>query len=111
MVSGDAAIYFDYNPPIITNTVSTTFVEELSIADYAINQIQVYPNPTSRQLNINSTDNLQVENMTLFDIHGKTIKQIEGSQRQIDMQNLEAGIYFLKIQTEHGESTKKIIKR
>ncbi len=111
MVSGNAAIYFDYNPPIITNTVSTTFVEELSIVDYAMNQIQVYPNPTSRQLNINSTYNLQVENMTLFDIKGKTIKQIEGGQRQINMQNLEAGIYFLKIQTEHGESTQKIIKR
>src|SRR5690554_2905540 len=33
VITGDAAIYFDFNAPIITNVVSTTVIESLGISD------------------------------------------------------------------------------
>ena len=53
VITGLANIYFDFNAPIITNTVSTEIVEPLSLNDYSIeNQVTLYPNPTSGLLNL-----------------------------------------------------------
>src|SRR5690606_18807090 len=50
IISGDAAIYFDFNPPIITNMVLTEIVEFLGLTDNTapVNQVIIYPNPTNK---------------------------------------------------------------
>jgi len=76
------------------------------------NPIQVYPNPTSGQLTIDNGE-LTIENVEIFDMMGKKIFEEKDNLtvlRSYDLTLFPTGIYFLKITTEQGMITKKIIK-
>jgi len=77
-------------------------------------QITVYPNPTNGELRIENGE-LRINNVEVYDIMGKKLSShpliITSSNHLIDISNLSAGVYFLKITTEKGIVTKKIIKQ
>ncbi|MFD2909050.1 T9SS type A sorting domain-containing protein [Flavobacterium ardleyense] len=75
--------------------------------------ISLFPNPASTVINLSSTNNLSLEKFTIIDINGRTIKSIDASgvDASIDVSDLNAGVYFLNIQTTEGNSTKKFIKQ
>ena len=66
--------------------------------------IQVYPNPTRGEL--------KIENVEVYNITGqKIIFNFQLSTfNSFDISHLPSGIYFLRIQTENGTVTRKIIK-
>jgi len=111
-IENTAYIFFDFNPPIITNTTETTFVETLTVDDVPTITVEVYPNPTSDVLYINSNESL--EKLTIYNSLGQSIRaeDVEGINSQIDMSNLDTGIYFISLQTISGSSKyKQIIKK
>ena len=77
--------------------------------------IFVYPNPTSGILKLNISEvTLPGLQYLLFDSNGKLIsqKKVEGNETEVSLSQLQAGIYFMKIQTGTAElRTFKIIKR
>jgi len=78
-------------------------------------QIELYPNPTTGMLTINN-EQLTMNNVAVFDIYGRKQKaecRMQNAERaiEIDLTELETGIYFIKIYTEKGVVTKKVIKR
>ncbi len=106
-VNNDAYIYFDFNPPIITNMVSTTFVSTLnnivnSEADY-----HIYPNPSDGIINIESPHLISV---SLYSIEGKLLKDFNESGI-INLTNFSCGIYLLNIKTANGSYIEKIIRK
>ena len=111
--SNDAEIYFDYNAPIITNDELTTVAENLSIeASELQTVVSIYPNPVSDYLNVKSKESLK--QIAIYDIQGRQIKTIaltgNTTTTKVDMSSLSKGVYFVKIKTELGEQTSKIIK-
>jgi len=71
-------------------------------------QIEIYPNPVSSDLFIEST--LQFQKISLFDTSGNLINSFE-NQNQIDMSKYEAGIYIIHIEDEQGRVySRKILK-
>jgi len=73
-------------------------------------QLQVYPNPTTGQLTINN-EQLTINNVEIFDIYGKKHHLITSSSNHlINISHLPAGVYFVKITTDTGIQTQKIIK-
>ena len=86
-------------------------------------RITVYPNPTNGEFKVQSSK-FKVQSVEVFDVMGKkfpfVIPNAVRNPEQygpkpdgvvIDISHLSAGIYFLKIQTETGIVTKKIIKQ
>jgi M6 family metalloprotease-like protein len=74
--------------------------------------IVIYPNPTTGELRITS-DKLQIMDVDIFDVYGKKLSsyhQIPSSSHLINISHLSPGIYFVKIKTETGTVTQKIIK-
>ena len=72
------------------------------------------PNPFTTRLELFNTNNLQLS-LTLYDIFGNVLKQTtETSNKTLAIENLDSlskGIYFLKAETENGQSlTFKVIK-
>jgi len=68
-----------------------------NIIDYYLNDISIYPNPSSDILNIKSLEEI---NYTIFDLKGSKILYGE-SQNQItiiDVSNLNAGLYILSLE-------------
>ncbi len=74
------------------------------------NQISIYPNPISDVLKINTTE--QLLKVQLFDNLGH-IQQIKAnSDNMFDISSINAGMYFLQIETVNGrKETHKIMKK
>lgn len=74
-------------------------------------KIKVSPNPVVDILNLSLKD-VKLSSYELYSINGRLFKMGNSNRRNfIDIRELPAGIYFLKLITESGTITKKIIKR
>jgi hypothetical protein len=70
--------------------------------------INVFPNPATDQLNINSS--IPFSRVSLVNMLGQTIKTVEVGQENytMDVSNMAKGLYILKVDTPQGSTTKKI---
>lgn len=74
--------------------------------------IELYPNPTSGEININSTS--IIKGIKITDYQGKVVfskEKINSITEIINISELEKSIYFIKINTEKGSQIKKIISQ
>lgn len=74
------------------------------------NLFKIYPNPGRDLIYIESE--LEIKQIEILDINGKSVLNINNyySLAGINTMNLNAGIYFLKIQSEEGFAIKKWVK-
>jgi uncharacterized protein (DUF1501 family) len=76
--------------------------------------IVVYPNPTVETVNINSVNN-SINVVSVYSLDGKLVatfrNPMTSDSYSIDVQNLATGIYTLKVETNNGSFTKRIIVR
>lgn len=74
--------------------------------------LNIFPNPTIDFVNITTELDEQI-NLTVIDAQGKTIKQVQHStdQTQIDFTQLQAGTYFIVAQSANSRNTYKVIKQ
>jgi len=86
------------------------FVNSLSTTSHSIQNIKVYPNPSSNEWNF-SHDNT-IDAISLYDISGKLIEVVTPSSRQFSLKNnlLSKGIYFAKINSGLDFSIVKLVK-
>lgn len=82
----------------------------LSIADdqFLTDNIILFPNPVSETLQIRMPSSLVFQSATVFSIIGEKLLVI--SEKSVDFSNLSAGVYFVKITTDEGSVTRKIVK-
>ena len=100
-ITNFAAIYFDFNEPVITNTAKTIIVlpTGLASANPARGKLHVFPNPTENILNISG---IHLENgkaqLRLTDIYGKLIfeKTITSITTTLETNDLSSGIYLIQ---------------
>jgi len=98
-----------YNPNHIESDYSqTVFVEGfmLSINDHTKSKTTVFPNPTNGILNIEHPD---LEKIDVYDVSGKLLKRFKPNS-QIDLSEIPAGLYIIKLHTEKGILNEKIVK-
>ncbi|HLV39892.1 T9SS type A sorting domain-containing protein [Xanthomarina sp.] len=82
----------------------------LSIKDYSLdNSISVYPNPTNDFVNLEVSNSVIIKSVELYNIIGKQVLKTD-SVKTLDLSNLESGVYLLKVSTDLGSMTKKIIR-
>lgn len=85
----------------------------LSTEDFFASNYAVYPNPATNVLNINTKGNTSLNQIQLTDLNGRVVKNINAgqvSETQINIGDLNSGVYFLKISSDLGVGTSKIIK-
>jgi subtilisin-like proprotein convertase family protein len=117
-----AAIYFDYNTPIITNRVVTTLMPPLAVTPPSAVELQVrlFPNPTDANATL-AYDLVEQTTLsiTLLDINGRTLRTLQAKttqqagthQANIDVNDLAAGVYLLQISTDKGVQTHKLVRQ
>lgn len=111
VITGSASIYFDFNAPIITNTVFTEIVETLSVDDFnSKDQILLYPNPTSGLLNFNFKGDTIVTGVTIIDSSGRDVLHLKEAVNSVDLSKLASGIYFVRFETNFGIINRRLIK-
>ncbi len=72
----------------------------------------VFPNPAKNLVNIKNASGYNVTNIEVTDINGRIVKNNSYSvtEPQVSISDLTTGIYMLKITTDQGTVTKKLIK-
>jgi hypothetical protein len=118
--TNSAAIYFDYNAPVITNTTLNTLgwptevTNAVSSADD--HTFSVYPNPANGLFYavVGSSEDMKAE-LNVVDVSGKVIisKSVnvqKGSQAiTMDASNLSAGMYFVTLNSNGKVQTQKLV--
>ena len=110
VISNTAQIYFDYNTPIVTNTVSTTFVEEIAGIDVYSFDVALYPNPAQSIINIKGK--LPVTSVYIYNNIGQEVIKINDNNGigSFNITGLANGVYVCHIKNANGEvAVKKII--
>jgi hypothetical protein len=114
-----AAIYFDFNEPVITNTAKTHILLFTGLAEQInTSELFVYPNPSSQEINI-QVSNTQGKRISLdvYNLFGQKVKSLfDGKimsselKQQFDISYLNQGVYLLQYIVDGVTKSKKIIK-
>ncbi len=112
VVDNSASIYFDFNEPIKTNTVTSTYFNFVSsVQDLeTVSTVFLYPNPASQKVNVVASEQINV--LVITDISGATLKKFlpAAVSLEIDLSELPAGIYFIAAKTAKGIRQNRLIK-
>lgn len=84
----------------------------LGINDNDISGIKLFPNPAKNELRIISPQTVVVQ-AEVYDVQGRRVmkKIFDSGEYKMDLSNLRAAMYFVKLETEKGIIHKQIIKK
>jgi hypothetical protein len=113
VINNTAGIYFDYNPPIFTNTTYHTVGEDFIVVHLAIGKlyeeeiaVKVFPNPfthfTTIQVEGKAYESLK---LSVFDVTGRLVAEESSAfTNSIELQNnnFGAGIYIYHLEGDGG---------
>lgn len=115
-----AAIYFDYNEPVLTEPIIHTVHDMSEVATMNGNAskttegIRVFPNPTHDGLFYCEFVTAEACTLTVFDTHGRLVRSrsVSTGQRRaaLDLNDEPAGMYFLEHNAAGRRSTCRLIK-
>lgn len=83
----------------------------LSTEDYNLSSVKIYPNPVKNNfVYFSATQDL---NIIIYNVLGKQvlIENVNANKDFIDVTNLNKGIYLMKLNSDRGSITKKLIKQ
>ena len=112
IINNTAAIYFDFNPPIFTNTTFHTIGEDFITINLTVGEIyeeavvvKVFPNPFKHSTRL-EVDGKEYETLKLsvFDVTGRLVaeeKSVLTNTIQLQNNNLQAGIYFYRLEGDN----------
>ncbi len=94
---------------------SKTIIEgaTLNISEFENDQFQIFPNPTTNNIEIKGLQNQSNSSYKLFDITGKLIQDltpISETNNKVELTNLKSGVYFIHLFTDSKMIIHKIIK-
>ena len=110
-IENQAAIYFDFNAPVITNRTLHTIAKDLllltatvdHLADNKI-RIKVFPNPFSNATTFEMDPSASEGIFELFDLNGQVLRRekFENNRFEFQRQDLRTGVFIFKISTTDG---------
>ncbi len=108
MTGDDACTYYDFGE---THDYTVNITGEVNIENISEN-INIYPNPASNFVTI-ETNNI-IENIYIYNTVGQIVgnskfQNFKTSKVEINVSDLQSGIYFLNIKTENGNFVEKLI--
>ena len=88
---------------LITNTLS------IDDSQLALSNVKLYPNPVNNILNIELSNAIAIESVTILDLNGRTV--LTSKVSSINTSQLQSGFYVARVDTEVGSITRKFIKK
>jgi len=108
-----ASIYFDSNPPIVTNTTESILVSELTTTVHELEEgitLSIFPNPTNGQLYLQSSADFEGELQVTDHIGRRILQRAILNSQEVDLSQQSSGIYFITVQTKKGRVVEKVLK-
>ncbi len=113
MIENTANIYFDFNPPVITEP--SVLVAEFStgVDETTVSSLVLAPNPTSDRLSVNARGGM-ITMVRILAMDGREVfrTMVRNTTGSIDLTSLSAGPYSVfAVMTDGTTHTARIIKR
>ena len=86
---------------------------DVGVPERDIDQLlHLYPNPTTGKCIVRNEQDL-IEQLEVYDMYGKRLEQhfVRDYQTVIDLSTRASGVYFVRVTTEQGTVTKRVVKR
>ena len=83
-------------------------LQTVSTKDILEDAVQIYPNPTTRKIDIQGVD---YESLKIFDQLGRIVINNKKPDTTVDLSDLRSGIYFIQLHVKDQVITKKIVKK
>ena len=115
-ITNSAAIYFDYNAPVITNQTLNTIQLPAGISEHSNNSnLLIYPNPATDVLNIDLSNESNIKTVRIYDLQGRMVQTENAAQhagtQKIAVASLVKGLYFVVLEKADGQKvTGRFIK-
>ena len=101
----------DNQSDFVTGSFTTTGVgiDNISLT----NSISLMPNPADNYIELSINSNVDVKEAMVYNAFGQLIQtvQLTGNHARIDLSNMAAGMYFVRVNGESVSATRKFIKR
>ena len=83
---------------------------------HLLESVSVYPNPTRDFINVQCTmNNVHCSGIEMIDVYGNVVYMVGASDTcapvRINVSNLAAGMYFVRVTTDQGAVTKTFVKK
>lgn len=88
-------------------------ITDSPLSNYQFNSDDVFvisPNPANQILNISSNENISIDNIEVIDANGRRILTYNNGFDEINVENLQNGIYFINVFYDKKKTTMKFIK-
>jgi len=82
--------------------------------DFFAGNFSMQPNPVSDVFTLSTKNGVSIEKVEVLDINGRIVNQVNGSSTesiQVNVSELNSGVYFVRVQSDLGVGTSKIIKK
>ncbi|KAA9340867.1 DUF7619 domain-containing protein [Adhaeribacter soli] len=112
-----AAIYFDYNAPVMTNYAITRVANPTGIkeAKAGLQAFSLYPNPARNYVMVAAAYKKKtVSTVSLVNLLGQTLHKVtlpanDQIHFQMPLNNLPKGVYVVQLETEIGRQTQRLV--
>ncbi len=112
--------FHNNSPQATTTTIGNLVIDSISITSTILanelfngKSFSISPNPADKSINVTNTENISISEITITDLNGRIVKTEKVnniSNVEINVSDLTTGMYLMKINSEKGIITKKIIK-
>ncbi len=109
-IDNKAGIYFDVNEVVMTNNVRSTIPVPSGVPNVKGNVVEVYPNPVTEMLTVNTTGNFNT--MTVTNTLGQVVVtgNFTNKHTAVNVKGLPAGMYYITLKGEDGVKVQKFEK-
>jgi uncharacterized repeat protein (TIGR01451 family) len=110
-VGNTAHIYFDYNEPITTNEAVFAVETNVNVHNIATDALRIWPNPVSDRLTL---EGAAIGSLAeIVDVTGRVLdrSRISTDRTTLDVMELAAGVYTLRLLHEGASTMRSFVKR
>jgi hypothetical protein len=90
-------------------TTNPDAIDNITLA----NSINLMPNPADNYIDLRINSNVNVKEAVVYNAFGQMVQTVElnDNYARIDLNNMAAGMYFVRVNSDNMTATKKFIKR
>ncbi|MFK8005243.1 MAG: T9SS type A sorting domain-containing protein [Saprospiraceae bacterium] len=119
-ITNQAAIYFDFNAPVITNELVNFLTNPVNVFSPIKNtlHVEITPTITNDEIQVNYVlENTNSVSMQIYNVGGVLLQNIDFGKKvtgeyveHLSLKDFTAGVYFVFVKTEEGSAVRKVVK-
>ena len=120
-ITNQAAIYFDFNAPVITNELVNVLTNPVSVFSPTKNtlNLEVSPSVTNDEIRVQYVlENMNSVSIQIYNVGGILLLDVDFGKKvtgeyveTLSLKDFTAGVYFVFVKTEDGSAVRKVVKR